>query len=376
MTTLNKTSWLAPAGGLLLAAVLSLPAVGQTQPQYTPQNGPENGQNEAQDSQQGQPQGFDRNQQPDRYSEQGESARQDAPQNAQPARLGAINYVEGNAAIDGQTLNANAVGTVVLEKGQTLTTQAGKVEILLTPGVFLRVADNSALKMVSPDLANTFVELDKGRAMVEVTDISKDNNIRVELGGASTQLLKRGLYDFDQEHGQIRVLNGKAEVYANSQKIGVGENHEVTLNAGGKLKSQDFDAKAFADDFYRWSGLRSGYLAEADADTATRYVNGGAGWVGSGWYWSPWFGGYTFIPGDGIFYSPFGWGFYSPYAVYGSPFFYGGYYGRRHYFGEVHGPYGHGFAPRGGAVGGGFHSGGGFHGGGGGFHGGGGGAHH
>jgi hypothetical protein len=379
MTIQKKTSWLAPAGGLLLAAILSLPAVGQTQPQYTPQNAPESKDNDAPSSpeaQQGQPpQSVDRNQQSGRNGEQEESGRQDVQQSAQPARPGAINYVEGNAAIDGQGLSGKAVGTVVLEKGQTLTTQNGKVEILLTPGVFLRVADNSALKMVSPDLANTFVELDKGRAMVEVTDISKQNNIRVELGGASTQLLKRGLYDFDQDHGQIRVLNGKAEVYANNQKVGVGENHEVTLNAGGKLKSQDFDAKVFADDFYRWSGLRSGYLAEADADTATRYVNGGADWAGSGWYWSPWFGGYTFIPGDGIFYSPFGWGFYSPYAVYGSPFFYGGYYGRRHYFGEVHGPYGHGFAPRGSVGRGGFHDGGGFHGGGGGFHGGGGGFH-
>src|ERR1700722_1037259 len=122
MTTLKKTSWLAPAGGLLLAAVLSLPAVGQTQPQYVPQNGPENGQNDAPDPQQGQPQSIDRSQQPDRYSEQRESNRQDAPQNAQPARPGAINYVEGKAAIGGQTLNTNAVGTAVLEKGQILTT--------------------------------------------------------------------------------------------------------------------------------------------------------------------------------------------------------------------------------------------------------------
>ena len=52
--------------------------------------------------------------------------------------------------------------------------------------------------------------------------------------------------------------------------------------------------------------------AEADADTARLYVNGGPGWYGAGWYWDPWFSAYTFIPGAGIFYSPFGWGFYSP----------------------------------------------------------------
>jgi hypothetical protein len=69
-------------------------------------------------------------------------------------------------------------------------------------------------------------------------------------------------------------------------------------------------------------------------------VNDGAGWYGAGWHWDPCFGAYTFIPGDGIFYSPFGWGFYPPCAVYGSPFFYGGYhgYGPRHRFSEFHEP--------------------------------------
>jgi hypothetical protein len=297
-------------------------------------------------------------------------------QNAHPARPGSINYVEGQATLGGQPLNPDAVGSVELDKGQALATQTGKVEILLTPGVFLRVADNSLVKMISPDLANTEVELDKGRAMVEVTDISKNNNIRVDLNGASVQVLKRGLYDFDADHSQVRVFKGKAGVFVNNQKVSVGENHMVALNASAKPKPQGFDVKQYSEaEIYRWSGLRSGYLAEADADTARLYVNGGPGWFGAGWYWDPWFGSYTFIPGDGIFYSPFGWGFYSPYAVWGSPFFYGGfggYYGHGyHHFGDFHGPYGHGFEPMGGFRGG--FAGGGFHGGSAGFHGGGGG---
>jgi hypothetical protein len=212
---------------------------------------------------------------------------------------------------------------------------------------------------------------------VEVTDISKDNNIRIDENGASTRLLKNGLYDFDQDQNQVRVFKGKAEVYFNNEKAGLGGDHELILNANGKLHSQHFDEQEYADDFYRWSGLRSGYLAEADADQARLYVNGGTGWYGLGWYWDPGFDAYTFIPGDGIFYSPFGWGFYSPFAMYGSPYFYGGFYGHSHHFGNFHEPYGHGFVPRGGFGfhGGSVHGGGMFHGGGlhgGGFHGGGG----
>jgi hypothetical protein len=298
-------------------------------------------------------------------------------QNAPTAQIGAINYVEGSASINGQELGTNSVGSAVLAQGQELTTQTGRVEILLTPGVFLRVDHNGTVKMVSPDLADTKVAVLNGRAMVEVTDISKNNNIRVDLNDTSVQLLKRGLYDFDIDHNQVRVFKGKADVFAGNRTIGVGDNHEVTLASGTQPKSKGFDDKQYTDDFFRWSGLRSGYLAEADADTARLYVNGGPGWYGAGWYWDPWFGAYTFIPGAGIFYSPFGWGFYSPFAVYGSPFFYGGFgYGHYHRFGDFHGPYGHGFEPQGGfhgAVGGGFH-GGGF--GAGGFHGGGGGGHH
>ena len=73
-------------------------------------------------------------------------------------------------------------------------------------------------------------------------------------------------------------------------------------------------------DLYRWSSLRSAYLAEANADAAPLYVYGGANWYGAGWYWDPWFSAYTFIPGDGIFYSPFGWGLYSPFYAGWAPF--------------------------------------------------------
>jgi hypothetical protein len=55
-----------------------------------------------------------------------------------PGNPGSINYVEGQASIGGETLNPKSIGSIELEKGQSLTTQAGKVEILLTPGVFLR----------------------------------------------------------------------------------------------------------------------------------------------------------------------------------------------------------------------------------------------
>jgi len=268
---------------------------------------------------------------------------------AQAARPGSVNYVEGQASIGTIPLTATSIGTAELGRDQSLVTQTGKAEILLTPGVFLRLADNSSVKMISPDLANTEVQLEKGRAMVEVVDIHKENNLRVDVGGATVKLLKKGLYDFDADHNEIRVFKGTAQVTAGNLKVSL-DGGQKTLLGGAKLKALRFETRQFEDDFYRWCGLRSGYLAEASVDIARTYEGPGPGWYGPGWYgwgwyWDPWFGVYTFLPPDGIFYGPFGWGFYSPIAVYWSPFIYYGHY--PHPFSEFHYPYGHGIPPAG-----------------------------
>ena len=236
---------------------------------------------------------------------------------------GTINYIEGQAEIGASALKSSSAGSAELEAGQTLTTKNGNVELLLTPGVFLRVGDNSSLQMVSPSLANTQVRLDSGQAMVEVDEIHKSNDIRVLQDGASTQLMKKGLYDFDATQEQVRVFKGQAVVRDGDQKVKVGGGHELTLNATGKLKANKFDQKqAKTASLYRFSQLRSDYLADASASAAEQYAfNGwyGPAWYGPGWFWNPWFSGFTFLPGSGILYSPFGYGFYSPLYISQSP---------------------------------------------------------
>jgi len=245
------------------------------------------------------------------------------------ATPGTLNYVEGQASVADQQLDSESIGSVEVPSGKSLTTQQGKAEILLTPGVFLRLGDNSSAKMVSPSLTNTDLALTKGEAMVEVDEIHPANNIHIEEDGANVRLQKTGLYDFDADHQQLRVLDGKATVLAGDRKATVKGGHELALTTEGKLKSTSFDKKEFAqsDDLYRWSSLRSAYLADANQNTARVYVADGwygPGWLGSGWYWSPWYGAYTFLPANGLLYSPFGWGYYSPLWVYRAPL--GGYY--------------------------------------------------
>ena len=249
------------------------------------------------------------------------SADTDSQHTASP---GTLNYVEGQATIGGQTLDSKSVGSANLENGDVLETGNGKAELLLTPGVYLRLGDNSSVKMISKGLADTQLSLDRGQAMLEVDEIYPQNNIQISQPGADTRIEKTGLYDFDANAQLVRVFDGKAVVTADDKATTVKKGHELALN-NENLKSRDFDKKAVtqANDLYRWSSLRSEYLADANVDAArTYYVNGwyGPGWWGAGWYWNPWFAGYTFIPGNGFFYNPFGWGFYSPLVAWRTPY--------------------------------------------------------
>ncbi len=230
---------------------------------------------------------------------------------------GTLNYVEGEVRVAGQPVAQRSVGTVQLEPNQVMETRQGRAELLLTPGVFLRLGDNSAVRFISPNLGDTRVELLKGRAIVEVTEIFKDNNLSVMLAGASTRLDKEGLYSFNADTRQVRVLDGKATVVINDRQVNLGKGHELTL--AGKFKPEHFDAKEAVaqDSLYAWSNLRSEYEAEASMQSARAVVvGGGPYWYGPGWYWNPYWGMYGFIPADGIWYSPFGWPFYSPWVSY------------------------------------------------------------
>jgi hypothetical protein len=160
----------------------------------------------------------------------------------------------------------------------------------------------------------------------------------------------------------IRFFDGKAEVEVDDRRFGVGGSDQLDLRASGKLKARGFDRGKAKDEFYRWASLRSAYLAEANINAARTYRAYGSGWYGPGWYWEPSYDAYTWIPG-GLYYSPFGWGFYSPGAIYSAPLFGFGFGNSYHRFGPGYHP----VIPTH-AVGG--HAFGGFHGGGFGGHGG------
>jgi hypothetical protein len=298
------------------------------------------------------------------------------------ARPGTLNYTEGQASLEGRQLSAGAESKTSLAAGQSLSTANGKAEILLTPGIFLRVGSNSTVQMVSPNLTQTEVRLEQGRANVEVDEIYNQNRILIDLPNGQTQIMKKGLYAFDATNSTVSVFDGQANVYPGAdlqtdvKPIQVKGGRRLVLT-GDAEQPVKFDKDSAKDDLYNWGSLRSQYLGEANLSLASNYA--GASAFNPGWYWAGGMYGYTWLPGNGLFWNPYGYGFYSPYYIYGGGPIYG--YGRG--FGYRPGFYGYrgGYAGgyRGGAVvggsRGGFIGGGGWRGGtagSGGFHGGGG----
>src|SRR5258708_5685696 len=118
---------------------------------------------------------------------------------ANPARPGSINYIEGQVAIAGPVLDSKGISTGGLPPGQSLDTQIGKAEILLTAGSFLRLGDNSSVTMISPSLTDTELRLDKGRATVEVAELHQQNNLIVVQHADTERLLTTGLYHLNPD---------------------------------------------------------------------------------------------------------------------------------------------------------------------------------
>src|SRR5712692_7029864 len=128
---------------------------------------------------------------------------------ASVARPGTVNYTEGSVRVAGQSIGAKQIGQTEVGPGQVLETSRGKVEMLLTPGVLVRLNDNSAVRMITASLIDTRVELVRGEAMVEAQQVEKENRIGVVDHGVEVLIEKRGIYRFDADRPMVSVFDGK-----------------------------------------------------------------------------------------------------------------------------------------------------------------------
>ncbi len=272
---------------------------------------------------------------------------------------GVVQYVEGRAFLGDKPVDPKFGQFPDIKQNQEFRTEDGRAEILLTPGVFLRLGENSSIRMLSTSLIDTRVEVLSGSAMIESNDVPKDNSIQLVYKKDAIQLRKQGLYRLDTEPARFQVFEGEAVVTDPSGQLTLHGGKQTSL--AGVLMAENFNHKADDQDaLYRWSDRRASYVAQANVASAASasassggYGNGGYGYNGlgydalgygglgygglgysglgygglgfggfgynpaflGGWAFNPLFGMYTYMPYSGFGYSPFGYTYYSPTTV-------------------------------------------------------------
>ncbi|HEX5227857.1 MAG TPA: hypothetical protein VFW44_09110 [Bryobacteraceae bacterium] len=265
---------------------------------------------------------------------------------------GVVQYVEGRAFLNDKPVDLKFGQFPDIKENQEFRTEDGRAEILLTPGVFLRIGENSSVRMLSTKLTDTRVEVLSGSAIVESSEMPKDNAVELVYKKDSIRLAKQGLYRLDSEPAQFAVFEGEAVVTDPSGQLTLHGGKRTNLS--GVLMAESFDRKPDSQDaLYRWSDRRASYVAQANVVSAStsgssysgsgygygstfgfnglNYGFGGLGYgygfynplFQGGWAFNPIFGMYTYLPYSGFGYSPFGYTYYSPVTVGYAPY-YGG----------------------------------------------------
>ncbi len=260
------------------------------------------------------------------------------------ARAGGVNAVTGGASMRAHGNSEWQQLTIKedLETGDVVKTGTdGRVEMLLNPGSYLRIAENSEFELTNSSLENLEVKLIRGTAIVEATG-AENTALLINITTPHTKLaiVQRGLYRLNVVPGdatELIVRKGIVMLDRTHAKI-KGGNKVIFNNESFFIAKLDKVDKKKVDSVDTWSKERAGFLAQANQkiknrdlnlmlasfDTSwSRFTAGSAGI----WFFNPRFACFTFLPFYMGWNSPYG-SFYanSFYSGYYGPYWYGGYY--------------------------------------------------
>jgi hypothetical protein len=212
-------------------------------------------------------------------------------------KAGLVNDVQGTA-------NVSMMQTVNV--GRPIRTGSdGYVEILLRPGSFLRLGEDSEATLDDADLSSVKVTILHGPALVEAAEINKEHPITITTGNLTTKILNTGIYRF--ENGVASVIQGKLQAgdsnltYEKGWQVFYQDNYRA--RKAGKLLETSLDV---------YSQSRSGVIAGANLSMVSSLGYGGTASYSDFdiWLFSPYLRLYTYIPRSD-YRSPYGNRYYA-----------------------------------------------------------------
>jgi uncharacterized membrane protein YgcG len=247
------------------------------------------------------------------------------------ARAGGVNAVTGRATMRPHGNSEWQLLTIKedLETGDLVRTGVdGRVEMLLNPGSYMRIGENSEFELADSSLENLEVRLIRGTAIVEVTGADdEDLFIGITTPHTRMSIIRRGLYRVNVLPGdatELIVRKGRVVLEDSHTKVKGGNKVVFSSGSFSVAKLEKADKKNW-DTLEGWSKDRGQMLAKANNKLTRREVNSFLAsyndpfstWGRSGlWMYNPAIGCHTFLP------FRYGWG--SPYGASYFSFFYGG----------------------------------------------------
>jgi len=175
------------------------------------------------------------------------------------AQSGAIHFSEGTVLVDGVPLDRKPATFPLLKENSVLQTKKGRVELLLTPGTFLRLDENSSVKMLSTALTATSIEFLSGSAILDAVAAEGDIPVTLRYKQATVTFAKPGLYRIDSDTQVLQAYSGEALVKQDEKQTQVDPSRLYFFELAT-------DTKKFStgtdDDFLAWAHNRSQVIAE------------------------------------------------------------------------------------------------------------------
>jgi hypothetical protein len=175
------------------------------------------------------------------------------------AYSGTVHFFEGAVLVDDRPLEHKAATFPSINEGSTLRTEKGRAEVLLTPNVFLRLDENSAIRMVSHALTDTQIEFLRGSAIVDSTEAAGAPPIVLIYQHYRVRFSKPGIYRIDSDTGVLQAYSGQAEVAGpegKSAPVGTAKLYFFDL---GALTNKFGEPNE--DEFYDWAHGRADAIA-------------------------------------------------------------------------------------------------------------------
>jgi hypothetical protein len=224
---------------------------------------------------------------------------------------GLIQFTSGSVFLDDNEIHKTTTNSLEMKQASVLRTgKDGNAEVLLTPGVFLRLAPDSSVRMDANSLSDTRVALLSGSAMVECDELLKGNSVAFTIADKRIEFQKNGLFRLEANPPAIAAIKGEAYV-AGDVNMTVKKGKLLQLDSAvPQLSKLHLNKKA--DELYQFSDARSADSAYATGVTASSLFSSGyscTGGLSSSWYYMRPVGMYSYLPCSGAFTSPFGYSF-------------------------------------------------------------------